>query len=92
MNILAKNNAGVFVELEELPSFCHIREDLIDQNTSIPVGDGYLEPSNKIYLYACDAVKDYFYIFINGIAQEANSMDFNFCVDQDYLEEMEVSL
>ena len=72
----ALTNKGNYIELEALPSFCAIRIDLVNDGVNVPVGDSYIS-EDKIYLYAW-SLKQKFYIFIKGIACEANSIDFDF--------------
>jgi hypothetical protein len=76
MSIKASTENGSYIELESLPSFCVIRADLINDGASVPVGKGYIN-QDKIYLYAWN-VEENFYIFIKGVACEANSIDFEF--------------
>ena len=72
-----------FVILEDLPSFCVIRSDLLKENQGVPVGEHYFS-QNNIYQYVWDKDNN-FYIVFKGIAQEANSIDFEFNVTRELL-------
>ena len=75
-----------FVDLESLPSFCLIRGDLQKQGQAVPVGDQYFRKDN-IYQYAWDTDNN-FYIVFNGLAREAQSIDFEFdCSPRQLLHE-----
>jgi hypothetical protein len=76
MSITALTTTHKHIELEDLPSFCVIRPDLITESDSVPVGDRYIS-KDKIYLYAWD-INENFYIFVNGLMNEASSIDFEF--------------
>ena len=82
MNSRLLTNDG-FVELEALPSFCVIRQDLIEDSQGVPVGSRYFSQDN-IYQYAWDTDSN-FYIVFKGVAQEANSIDFEFAVSYEAL-------
>ena len=82
MNAQVLTNNG-FVVLEDLPSFCVIRADLLKEYQGVPVGEHYFS-QNSIYQYAWDKDNN-FYIVFKGIAQEANSIDFEFDVMRERL-------
>ena len=82
MNSQILTNNG-FVELEALPSFCIIRDDLIKESQAVPVGQHYFNQDN-IYQYAWDTDNN-FYIVFQGAAQEANSIDFEFSASHEAL-------
>ena len=82
MNSQLLTNNG-FATLEDLPSFCVIRADLIKEPQGVPVGEHYFSQDN-IYQYAWD-MENNFYIVFKGIAQEANSIDFEFDVTRERL-------
>ena len=82
MNSQLLTNNG-FITLEDLPSFCVIRADLLKEKQGVPVGEHYFSQNN---IYQCAWDKDNnFYIVFQGIAQEANSIDFEFNVTQEQL-------
>ena len=72
----ALTNNGDYIEIEALPSFCAIRTDIVIKGDSVPVGDSYIS-KDAIYLYVW-SVEQKFYVFVKGIAFEANSIDFEF--------------
>jgi hypothetical protein len=76
MSIQALTNKSEYIELEDLPSFCVIRPDLLNDGEGVPVGDHYIY-KDKIYLYAWD-IDENFYIFVGGLANEASGIDFEF--------------
>ncbi|MBK2125284.1 hypothetical protein [Fangia hongkongensis] len=76
MSIKALTNKGCYIGLEALPSFCVIRAEIIQNDESVPVGNDYIN-QDKLYMYAWSAEQK-FYIFIKGVACEANCIDFDF--------------
>jgi len=82
MNSQLLTNDG-FVECEALPSFCIIRGDLIKEAQGVPVGTHYFGKDN-IYQYVWDTHNN-FYIVFKGVAEEANSIDFEFAVSRESL-------
>ena len=53
MSVSAFTSRGENVELEDFPSFCVIRDDIIEDGDRVPVGNQYIR-KDKIYLSAWD--------------------------------------
>ena len=76
MSVSAFTSRGENVALEDFPSFCVIRDDIIEDGDRVPVGNQYIR-KDKIYLSAWD-INDNFYIVIGGLLHEAESIDFDY--------------
>jgi hypothetical protein len=59
-----------------MKKYCKIRQDLLDQNLKVPIGNSYYTGSKRLYQYMWR--KDKFYIKFRGRWQEALSIDFDF--------------
>jgi len=66
---------------KEITLVCKIRADLISQNLGIPVGTGHIPKEDEKNKFKFRWVNDeIFEIFYKGKWQEAESIDFDFCV------------